>query len=104
MEKINILSLVLATLVPTVMGIIYYSKFLFQKPWMEAIGMTEEKMKSGNMALITGITLVTSFLIAFFLLNFTNGLAQEGEFDTFKHGAFHGVLLGVFLIGPVLRC
>ena len=99
---INWLSLILAAIVPTVTGMIWYSKPLFQKPWMESIGMTEEKMKSANMAVISIISLVTAFLIAFFLLNFNNGPGQEAEYDTFGHGAAHGLVLTVFLVMPIL--
>ncbi len=101
MENINWLSLVLATLVPIAIGFVYYHKALFGKAWMASIGMTEEKQKEGNMAMILGISLVMSFLIAFFMLNFCNGAGQEGEFDTFKHGAAHGGILSVFLIIPI---
>ena len=100
-NNINWLSLVIATLVPTVLGIIYYSKPLFQKPWMTAIGMTEEKQKQGNMPVMMIGSLVTAFLISFFMLQFTNGAGQEGEFDSFKHGAMHGVLVSVFLVIPI---
>jgi hypothetical protein len=43
-----------------------------------------------------------SFILAFFLTNFNNSLGQEGEFDTFGHGAFHGLVLSLFIIMPVL--
>ena len=102
MENLNILSLVLATLVPTVVGFIYYSKPLFGNAWMDAIGMTEEKQKEANLPVIMGLSLVMSFLIAFFFVNFCNGIGQEGEFDTFKHGVAHGVIINFFLIIPIL--
>jgi len=34
------------------------------------------------------------------MFNFCNGFGQEGEFDTFKHGAAHGVIIGLFLVVP----
>ncbi len=101
MENLNWLSLVLATLTPMVMGFIYYHKALFGKAWMDSIGMTEEKAKEANMGMVMGISLVMAFLIAFFLLGFNNGFGQEGEFDTFKHGAAHGAILTVFLVAPI---
>ena len=101
MENVNWLSLLLATLVPTIIGFIYYSKALFGKAWMDSIGMTEEKQKEGNMAVMMGVSLVMSFLIAFFMLNFCNGAGQEGEFDTFKHGAAHGGIISVFFVIPL---
>lgn len=101
MQEINWLSMVLATITPMVMGLVWYSKPLFGKAWMASIGMTEEKQKSANMPMIMGISLVMSFLIAFFLLNFNNGAGQEGVYDTFKHGAAHGAIISAFLIIPV---
>ena len=98
----NILSLVLAALVPMAMGALWYSKMLFGNAWMEGIGMTEEKMKSANMGLTYGLALLMAALIAFFLLNFNNGIGQEGEFDTFGHGVAHGLVITVFLVMPVL--
>ena len=91
----------LATLVPMVMGFIYYNKALFGKAWMDSIGMTEEKAKQANMGLVMDISLVMSFLIAFFMMNFCNGLGQEGEFDTFKHGVAHGVIISFFFVIPI---
>ncbi len=101
MENVNWLSLILATLVPMVMGFVYYHKALFGKAWMASIGMTEEKAKEANMAVVFGVSIVMSFLIAFFMLNFCNGAGQEGEFDTFKHGAAHGVIISLFFVIPI---
>ena len=101
MENVNWLSLIIAALVPTAMGMLYYSKLLFGKAWMDSIGMTEEKQKSANMPVIMGISLVLAFLMAFFFLNFNNSPGQEGEFDTFGHGAAHGVIISLFLVLPV---
>lgn len=98
----NWLALIIATLVPTVTGMIYYSKPLLQKQWMDAIGMTDEKMKSANMGVMMGISIIMAFLLATTLTMFNNAPGQEGEFDNFGHGAFHGLMLTVFLVGPVL--
>ena len=84
-----------------VVGFIYYHKAVFGKAWMNSIGMTEEKAQQGNMALIFGLSFVMSLLLSFFLLNFNNSPGQEGQFDTFGHGAAHGAILSVFLIIPI---
>jgi len=96
MENVNWLSMVLATLVPMVLGFLWYSPMLFGKAWMEAIGMTEEKQRSGNMPVMMGLSILMAFLLSFFFINFNNAPGQEGDFDSFGHGAFHGVIL--FLI------
>lgn len=100
-NNINWLSLLLSTLVPMVLGMIYYHKALFGKVWMSSFGLDEEKLKGGNMAVMMAGALVMAFLISFFLLQWNNGLSQEGEFDSFKHGAFHGVLLSLFVVIPI---
>ena len=102
MENVNWLSMVIATVIPTVTGFIWYHKALFGTAWMDSIGMTEEKMKDANMGVIFGISFVMAFFLSFFLINFNNGPGQEGGFDTFKHGAFHGAFIGIIVIMPVL--
>lgn len=68
---------------------------------MKSIGMTEEKAKEANMALTFGLSLLMAALMTFFLMNFNNSPGQEGEFDTFGHGAAHGAVLSIFLIIPI---
>ena len=101
MENVNFLSLVIAALVPMIMGFIYYHPKVAGTAWMDSIGMTEEKAREANMPLTFGLSLVMSFLMAFFLLGFNNGTGQEGEFDTFKHGVAHGVILSAFIVIPI---
>ena len=36
------------------LGFIWYSKFAFLKVWQEDTGMTDEKMRSGNMTMMFG--------------------------------------------------
>lgn len=101
MEHVNWLSMVIATLIPMIVGFGYYHKALFGKAWMNSIGMTEEKAAEANMAVVMGISLVMSFILAFFLINFNNSPGQEGEFDSFGHGAFHGVFITIIVLMPV---
>ncbi|MFK7776323.1 MAG: DUF1761 domain-containing protein [Saprospiraceae bacterium] len=101
MENLNVLSLVLATLVPSFIGFIFYNKALFGKAWMDSIGMTEEKYKEANMGKMMAISIAMSFLIAFFMLNFCNGAGQEGAFDSYKHGAAHGGIISFFFVTPL---
>lgn len=102
MGNVNWLSMIIAALIPMVVGFIWYHKALFGNAWMVSVGMTEEKARSGNMAVTLGVCFVMSFLLAFFILNNVDAPGQEGEFDSFKHGAFHGVLIGLFVAMPVM--
>ena len=124
---VNFLAILVAAVVPMVIGFLWYNPKLLGNAWMREAGMTEEKMKGGNMALIFGVSFLLSLLLAFFtqfLVNHQTGVISliggdptaEGvlpsfqafmadygnDFRTFKHGAFHGVLAGIFLVLPIL--
>ncbi len=102
MPQPNLLAIVIAALIPMFMGFIYYHPKVFGKVWMDSLGLKEEDLKKGNMGAIMGISLVMSVLLSFFMLVNVDGPGQEGEFDTFKHGVFHGVLIGIMVAMPVL--
>ena len=99
---------------------------------MDASGMTEAKMKSGNMSVIFGVSLLLSFLLAISLMPITihqmgvfstlanpdtmaDPINSEGakyfkdfmskygsNFRTFKHGLFHGISAGLLFVLPVM--
>lgn len=109
MEEMNInwLALVAAAILPLVTGFLWYGP-LFGKAWMKESGMTEEKAKSMNPAKTYGLAVVMAFLIAFALWPEvmlggapTDPHGTEG-YMTFKHGAFHGALMGFLIALPVL--
>lgn len=100
---INWFGFILAILIPTIVGFIYYSKMLFGNAWMHSVGLTEDKMKEVKPFKLLGLSLIMSAVLAFFLLNFNNGPGQDvPEYDTFKHGAAHGLILSLFLLVPVM--
>jgi len=121
----------LIALVPLLVGMLYYSKPLFGNAWMSASGMTDEKVKSGNMLLIFGLTYlfslflsmmiqynsVHSMSVAVVLFGPEFGVDPASEigvqiqgiidqygmrYNTFKHGALHGVLNAVFFVLPII--
>lgn len=102
MQDVNWLSFVFAALIPLLVGFIWYHPKVFGKAWMHSIGMTEEKAKQANMAVVFGVSIFMSGLMALFMLSYVNGPTQEGQFDTFGHGAFHGLGIGIVLAIPIL--
>jgi hypothetical protein len=123
--EINFLALFVAALSTLVVGFVWYNPKVFGTIWMKESGMTEEKMKGGNMLLTFGISLLYAFFIGFVLqmltihqfgaLGMVGGdpsiakpsyeafMADYGlAFRTFKHGALHGFLTGLFLVLPVI--
>ncbi|MBT8190710.1 MAG: DUF1761 domain-containing protein [Bacteroidia bacterium] len=102
MENVNPLSMVIATIIPLVTSMIIYNKAMFGNHWTQAFGISEDKVQKAGTPFVILVCLVLSSLLAFFMLNFCNGTGQEGEFDTFRHGAAHGAILSVFVIFPVI--
>lgn len=127
---INFLAVLVAALVPMIIGYIWYNPKVFGTAWMKASGMTEEKIKTGNMAVIFGVSFLLSFMLSFFLQSmvihqmhfgsmlfgttfqdpnteigamFKTIMDQYGTaYRTFKHGAFHGFLGGIFVATPIM--
>lgn len=128
--EMNFYIFFLAALIPMIIGFVWYEP-LFGKAWMNQMGFTEESLKDTNMLKTLLICYVLSLLIAFALMPmvihqmgvystlagepgfaeqtgeaysyFENFVATYSDrFRTFKHGAFHGILFGLFLILPVI--
>ncbi|TNJ47075.1 DUF1761 domain-containing protein [Tamlana fucoidanivorans] len=125
MELFNPVAMLLAAVSAMVVGFIWYNPKVFGTAWMTAAEMTEEKMKGANMAKIFGLAFVFAFLLstalpgivihqmgvfslvggdpASALPSYEIFITDYGDaFRTFKHGAFHGVLTGVFIALPIL--
>jgi hypothetical protein len=129
--SVNFMIILVAALVPMILGFVWYNPKVFGKAWMAASGVTEDKMKGANMAVIFGVSFVLSFLLAMSLqfmvihqwaiysilanepglkdpssevgMMVANFMAKYGtNFRTFKHGAFHGTIAGIMFVLPVL--
>lgn len=123
---INPVAIPIAAVAALVIGAIWYNpKIGFGNLWLRESGMTEEKMKSGNMLIIFGLSLVFAAMLAGLLMQFTNhqwgALAMTGgdpenakasfeafmtdygnDFRTFKHGALHGTIFGIAGALPII--
>jgi hypothetical protein len=120
-----------AALVPMIMGFIWYNPKIFGTAWMKAADMNQDKMKGANIVLIFGLAYLFSLFLAFILspivihqmhlfslfmnepgVNDANSeaggmlaslMTKYGtNFRTFKHGAFHGTLAGIFIALPII--
>jgi hypothetical protein len=131
MVKPNLLIMLLAALIPLVVGFLWYNPKLFGTAWMKETNMDPETSKPNNMALVFILTYVFSFLMTIPLSFMTihqfglnsmlmnePGFNETGSdmhnyimdfmsrygnnFRTFRHGAIHGILGGLFLVLPVI--
>ncbi|MBK9983626.1 MAG: DUF1761 domain-containing protein [Saprospiraceae bacterium] len=84
------------------MGFIYYHDKVFGKAWMDTLGWTKDSMPKVNMGKVLIICLIMSFLLSMFILINVDGPGQEGKYDSFKHGAGHGIILTFFVAMPLM--
>ncbi len=123
--EFNLLAIIVAAISALVVGAVWYNPKVFGTAWMQAAGMTEEKMKGANMGKIFGLALLFAFFLAFALqfltIHQTGAISMVGgdvenalpsfhafmddygtAFRTFKHGVLHGVIAGIFIALPIL--
>jgi len=65
MPEVNWIAVLLCAVSSLVLGGIWYSPMLFAKPWQRAAGLSDDQAKSGNMAMIFGLTFVLSLVAAY---------------------------------------
>ncbi len=122
---INFLALLVAALATVAVWFIWYHPKVFGAIWRKESGVTPDKMKGSNMASTLVVSFIYAFLIAFVLrfltVHQTGALGMVGgdasiakpsydafmedygmAFRTFKHGALHGFMAGLFLAIPVI--
>ncbi|MCZ8229585.1 DUF1761 domain-containing protein [Flavobacterium sp.] len=125
--EMNFQSLFVAALITLLVGFIWYHPKVFGTVWMKEAGLTEEQLKTGNMLKIFGLTYLFSLFIASIemtltihqigamgmvggpakvneaLPSFTAFMADYGTaFRTYKHGALHGLMSGLFFAFPMI--
>jgi len=125
--EFNFYAILVSAFSSLVVGFVWYNPKVFGTIWMNETGMTEEKAQKGNMLKIFGLTFVYSLMLAFIMsalvvhqfgaLGMIGGpdfiatakpsyaafMADYGDnFRTFKHGALHGFMSGLFLGLPII--
>jgi len=110
MGDLNFIAIIVAALVPSILGALYYGP-LFQKQWLSSLGRTEEEMVPNSMPLTYGLGLLMALIVSFFL-KFNIELSHKdvndageliyGSFHTFQHGALHGAMIALTTVVPVI--
>lgn len=129
--KFNFVITAVAALIPLVVGAIWYNPKVLGSAWMKANNFGENYVSTHKMGKIMALSFVFNFFIAFILNTFvihqfgffstlmsdpsltevgseTYKYAQEfmerfgGNFRTFKHGALHGTMVGLFIVLPIV--
>ena len=94
------LALAAAALSCLVVGFVWYNPKVFGNAWMKSLGLNEEDLKKGNMALIFGLAFVLALLAAWFIDFMVSGHPPEDL--NFGHGLFHGAMLGAVTVLPAM--
>lgn len=122
----NFYAVLVSSLVTLLVGFVWYNPKVFGTIWMKETGMTEEKAQKSNMLKVFGLTIFYSLMLSLVVpglvihqmgaLGMIGGpefvatakpsyaafLADYGtEFRTFKHGALHGFMSGLFFALPI---
>ena len=123
--EFNFLAILVAAFSTLFIGFIWYSDAVFGKIWMREAGLNKEELEKGNLAKILILCFIFSFLLAFVLQfsvihqfgatslaggdptkalpSYANFMADYGlAYRTFKHGALHGTLAGIFFALPIV--
>jgi hypothetical protein len=70
MPEVNWLAIAVAALASFLLGGLWYSPVLFGKAWQRETGLTDERLKQGNMARIFGLSFILALLAAWNFANF----------------------------------
>jgi Protein of unknown function (DUF1761) len=123
--EMNWMALIVAALSTLAVGMIWYSDAVFGKIWVKEAGLDREEMKKDNMLKIFGLTIVYSLMITMIVntivihqwgaIGMVGGdptkalpslaafMADYGTaFRSFKHGALHGFMTGLFFALPMI--
>lgn len=130
-QPVNFVAVLVAALVPVVLGMLWYSPVAFLKPWLKTINMTEEQMRKSSMikmfigsviiAFFLSVTLAYSGIIvhqqgvvSLFMAKIQAGdsaaigvykqtMASIGlAHRSFGHGVLHGAMFGIFGLIPII--
>ena len=93
--EINWLAVLVGALSSFAVGGLWYSPLLFTKPWLAAIGKTEEDMRAGGSPVVP---FVLAFLMSAITAIVLSVLVDWARADTLVEGLLVGLLVGVGLV------
>lgn len=125
--NMNFLAILVAAIATFPVGFIWYNPKVFGTIWMREAGVDPTAPKSTNMIKIFGLTFVFAIMLGFILQfltihqfgasgmiggprflatakpSYAAFMADYGHaYRTFKHGALHGFMTGLFLALPMI--
>jgi hypothetical protein len=89
-------AIIVAALVPMVLGVLWYSPALFAEPWMRAVGRTREELTGAAVGYM--LSAVAALLMSYTLAR----IVRWAEVDDLWNGALVGLLAWVGFVATVL--
>lgn len=125
MNFLNPLALLVAAISALVVGFIWYNPKVFGPIWIKEAHLTQSPISGGNMVKIVIVAFLFAFLLALTMMQMsihqTGVLSLIGgdtskalpsysafmldygnDFRSFKHGALHGAMAGIFMALPII--
>jgi hypothetical protein len=93
---LNWAAIVVAALVPMVLGALWYSPALFAEPWLRAVGRTKEELTGAWLGYV--FSAVAALLMSYTLAR----IVRWAEVDDLWNGALVGLLVWLGLVATVL--
>ncbi|PKB15982.1 DUF1761 domain-containing protein [Flavobacterium sp. 5] len=125
--EMNWIAILISALATLVVGFVWYHPKVFGTIWMKETGLTQEELAKGNMLKIFGLTYIFSLFIVIIesaltihqggAVSMIGGPMKISEalpsyhafmndygtaYRTFKHGALHGFISGLFFAFPII--
>ena len=125
MDFFNFPAILVAAVSALIVGFIWYNPKVFGTIWMKEAGVTDADIKGGNMVKIFILAFIFAMLLAMTMmqmsihqtgaLSLVGGDSSKalpsyaafmadygGAFRTYKHGAIHGIMAGIFVALPII--
>jgi hypothetical protein len=96
--SINLLAVLIAAVINMVLGALWYSPVLFAKPWLAALGKTEEEVKQKSPGPIYAINTIGNLVLAYVLAH----IIDYAHATTVVQGAQTGFWIWIGFLVPTL--
>jgi hypothetical protein len=89
-------AIIVAAIIPMVLGALWYSPILFAEPWMRAVGRTREELGDASIGYL--LSAIGAFLSAYVLAR----IVKWAEVDDLWNGALVGVFVWAGFVATAL--
>jgi Protein of unknown function (DUF1761) len=93
---LNWIAIIVAAIIPMVLGALWYSPVLFADPWMRAVGRTREELGDAQLGYL--LSAIAAFVSSYVLAR----IVKWAEVDDLWNGALVGIFVWAGFVATVL--